>query len=415
LYGADGLNRHSQARRLATGVFCTAAVFVGVLSASSYQGCNVYDASLLLPGDAGALSGQLDGGACVPVLPPSRPLLVNPDAETQISLIVAAFNSIDIGVAADGGVTPYGYDLDGVCTCPGPPSCAREDKAHESCDDKGGVDNNAVLLFLALGAATSTGTLRIDQGLQSGQYGLLIAISGYNQQLNDDRVQVDFYVSNGLNRTSDGGIPTPQLDGTDQWTIDPGSLSGNPGDVLKIPSCARTGQCLPLYSDDQAYVSNGFVVAKMPRPIPIAFGDRSFLGGATMSLSDARIVGELSQFQLSQGGLSYQLTGGTIAGRWPTSQLLSTLSTVGDPIIDGGFLCGDSSTYKVIKAVACGAADISQNMSNDNSVPLAVCDAVSVGMRFTAVPAVLGEVLAVPPALAGCGDGGVAFTDTCLH
>ena len=26
---------------------------------------------------------------------------------------------------------------------------------------------------------------------------------------------------NGLNRTNDGGIPTPQLDGTDQWTIDP--------------------------------------------------------------------------------------------------------------------------------------------------------------------------------------------------
>lgn len=377
-----------------------------MLSASSYQGCNVYDPSLLLPGDAGALSGMLDGGACVPVTPPTRPAVVSPDAEAQISLIVAAFNSIDIGVGADGGVTPYGYDLDGVCTCPGPPSCARDDMAHATCDDKGGVDNNAVLLFLALGAATSTGTLRIDQGLQSGQYGLLIAIKGYNGEANDDKVEVDFYVSNGLNRTSDGGIPTPLLDGTDQWTIDPNSL---------VPSCAGGLECQPLYSDDVAYVSNGFVIAHMSRPIPIAFGDRTFLGGATMSLSDAVIVGELAPFQLSHGGVSRQLTGGTIAGRWPTSQLLSTLSTVGDPIRDGGFLCGDSPAYKVIKAVACGAADISQNHSNDNNVPLAVCDAVSVGMHFTAVPAVLGGVLAVDAAPAGCGDGGVPFTDTCFH
>ncbi len=338
---------------------------------------------------------------------------MNPDAQAQIS-VVAAFNSIDIGIGIDGGVHAYGYDLDGVCTCPGPPSCAQEDNAPESCDDDAGRDDTAVLLFLVLGAATPTGTFRIDQGLRNGQYGLLIAISGYNLELNDDKVVVDFYVSNGLNRTADGGIPSPQLDGRDLWTIDPGSLKGDPQDVLKITSCADNPQCQPLYTDDQAYVSNGSVVAHIGRPIPIAFGDRSFLGGATMNLSDAIIVGQLSPFQLPQGGVSFKLTGGTIAGRWPTSQLLSTLSTVPDPASDGGFVCGSSSsTYGLIKSVTCGAADISQSSTNDNNTPLAACDAISVGMQFTAVPAQLGAVLALPQAPAGCTDGGLPFSDTC--
>lgn len=391
---------------------------MGVLGVSSYQGCSIYDASLLLPANdaGGATDPTRDGDPCAHIGPPPRPRSVNPDAQSQ-SLVVAAFKTIDIGVGADGGVTPYGYDLDGVCTCPGPASCAQQDGAPESCDDKAGRDDTAVLLFLSLGAATSIGAFRIDQGLQSGQYGLLIAISGYNLEMNDDRVVVDFYVSNGLNRTPDGGIPTPVLDGTDLWTIDPGSLQGGSApDVLDIASCANNPRCKPLYEDDQAYVSNGFVVAHMAGPIPIAFGDRSFLGGATMNLSDAIIVGQLSTFPLSHGGVSYQLTGGTIAGRWPTSQLLSTLSTVGDPATDGGFLCGSSSTtYNIIKAVTCGAADISHIASNDNNVPLAQCDAISVGMQFTAVPAQLGGVFAVPPPPAGCTDGGVLFSDTCAR
>jgi hypothetical protein len=338
---------------------------------------------------------------------------MNPDAsQTEVS-VVAAFNTIDLGIGADGSVALYGYDLDGVCTCPGSPSCTQQISPPQSCDDTAGRDNTAVLLFLTLGAATSTGTVRIDEGLRTGQFGLLIAISGYNLELNDDRVVVDFYLSNGLNRDSEGGIPTPLLNGSDPWTIDPGSLVGSPEDLLKIASCAGSAQCQPLYSDDQAYVSNGFVVAHMSRPIPIGFGTRSFLGGAAMSLSDAIIVGKLEPFDLSHGGISYKLTRGTIAGRWPMSSLLSTLANVSDPLVDGGFLCGSSPSYAYFKSVACGAADISQSATNDNNVPLATCDAVSVGMEFTAVPAELGGVLAAPPAVAGCADGGVPFTDNC--
>lgn len=334
------MNRDFQPRRLAAGVLCAVAILFGALGASSYQGCNVYDPSLLLPANDArpAPDAPRPADTCAHAQPPPRPAVAKQDAAQQEVSIVAAFNTIDLGVAADGGITVYGYDLDGVCTCPGPPSCAPQTSPPQNCDYAAGRDNTAVYLFLALGAATSTGIFRIDEGLQTGQYGLLIAINGYNLELNDDKVVVDFYLSNGLNRDADGGIPTPQLNGSDLWTIDPGSLVGSPEDVLKITSCAGNAQCQPLYSDDQAYVSNGFVVAHMSRPLPIGFGTRSFLGGATMSVADAIIVGKLSPFNLAHGGISYKLTRGTIAGRWPMSELLSTLSNVSDPLVDGGFV-----------------------------------------------------------------------------
>ena len=124
----------------------------------------------------------------------------------------------------------------------------------------------------------------------AGQYGLLVVINGYNGEQNDSNVTVDFYVSNGLQRDADGGLPTPNFDGNDHWTIDPSSVSG-------------AGLTPRAYSDDTAYVTNGSVVSVgMPKAIPIAFGDRSFLGGATMLLSGAVIVGQIVPYSVSGDG-----------------------------------------------------------------------------------------------------------------
>ena len=41
------------------------------------------------------------------------------------------------------------------------------------------------------------------------------------------------------------------------------------------------------------------------------------------------------------------------------------------------------------------------------------CNAISVGMQFTAAPAQLGDVSMVNPAPAGCQDGGIPWTDQC--
>ncbi len=409
------LKRTLKARRVTAAAGAVAAVLLGAFAAWSYQACAVYEPSLLAVADTGATNGNdgaIDSGfVCDHATWPPRPDLSDAGVAGGDFTVVAAFNMIDIGLSADvdAAVPPFGYDLDGVCTCPGLPSCAAQagaqGKAQQNCDGPGGRDNTSIQLFRTLGAAASTGASQIDQGLMAGQYGLLVVINGYNGQQNDSNVTVDFYVSNGLERDADGGIPTPQLNGNDLWTIDPNSVSG--------------AGATPLYSDDTAYVTQGTLVSRgMPRAIPIAFGDRSFLGGATMLLSGAVIVGQIQSYSVSGDGgtvFAYALTGGTIAGRWATTDLLSTLATIPDSAHDGGFVCGnDSFTYNVIKTVVCQSADISQTPSNDNSSPqLAPCDAISVGLQFAAVPAKLGQVFGVAPAPAGCGTGDVPFRDKC--
>ena len=379
------------------------ALVLALSCAWSYEACAVYNQSLIGPADAGGADSEDDGPACMHAEPPTRPPPDDGGAAQNIT-VVAAFNTIDIGASgdADAPSPPFGYDLDHVCTCPGRASCTPPASAPKNlsfCDDEAGRDNTDIQLFRGLTTTASAGTIEIDQGLSAGQFGLLIVITDYNGQADDSKVQVDFYVSNGVTRTADGGIPTPRLNGDDLWTIDPSSIvGGQPGGP-------------PVYSDMTAYVSGGYVVANMAQ-LKIAFGDRTFLGGATMQLYGAVIVGKLYSYALTDAGtvFGYALSGGTIAGRWPTSEILTTLALI--PQEGGTFLCGlDSLNYNLVRGAVCNNADIQTLSSQDNIN--APCDAISVGMQFTAVPAKLGGILAVPPAPSGCRDGGVLWSDTC--
>jgi hypothetical protein len=416
------LIRTSNVRRGLAGIAIAIASALAVLGAS-FEACSVYDTSLLLPAlpeSSTPAEAATDPNACRHVGPPGRPDAGDADGGSLLE-VIAAFKTIDIGLTADASAPrpPYGYDLDNVCTCPGPPSCVQEQGAPTTCDDDAGgntgIDNTDIDLFRGLGGAASTGTAQIDDGLQAGQYGLLLAIDNYNGLADDANVTVSFYVSNGINRNPlDGGMTPPDFSsGNDLWTIDPNSLVVKPQDAGAVPSCAHLSgsTCQSIYSDDQAYVSDFVVVAHFNQ-LMVAFGDRSFLGGATMQLSSAIVVGKLDEVELPTG-FSYELTSGTIAGRWPTKALLGTLATIPDTTMEGGFLCGeDKLDYDIIKRVVCQIADISQNPANDNMN--AACDAVSVGMTFSAGPAQLGAVFAVPPAPAGCTtDAGFPFTDTC--
>jgi hypothetical protein len=398
------LNRTSTARTVAGAVGLALAVSVAGFGASSYQGCAVYSSSLIGSAITGDDAGS-NAATCAEThaVPPSRPTVADDGGDgPDIRPVVAALRTIDIGVSdVDAAVPPFGFDLDNDCTCPGPGSCATEPEPPGTfCDDEGGRDNMDIQLFRGLPGAASTGTAQINQGLTAGQYGLLFVITNYNGTPNDSQVTVDFYVSNGLNRSPDGGIPTPLFNGNDQWTIDPNSLTG--------------GQ--PAFSADLAYVSNNVLVAKLAQ-LPVVFGDRSFLGGATMQLNDAVVVGQLQLVSVADGdggALRLALSSGTIAGRWPTSKMLGTLATIP---AGGGFLCGTDPTnrvnYQILKAGICGSADITQLQVNDNQTPLAPCDAISVGMQFTAAPAQLGDMLAVPAAPAGCGDADNPWSDNC--
>ena len=169
---------------------------LGCFPASSYQGCNVYDASLLLPGDAGALSGLLDGGACVPVVPPSRPLLGNPDAEAQDLVDCRGLQFDRHRRRGRRRGDPVRLRSRRRLHMPWPLRAALEKtRRTRAATTRAGSTTTRSFFFSRSGLPLRPGHFVSTRGLQSGQYGLLIVISGYNQQLNDDSVEVDFYVS----------------------------------------------------------------------------------------------------------------------------------------------------------------------------------------------------------------------------
>jgi hypothetical protein len=122
-------------------LFCTLLVVAFAI----WQGCFVYDTSLLVPVDgateaSSADVGLTDADGCNHVKWPTRPL-ADDDASVQDVTFYNAIENLDFG-GADGG-TPgaLGFDLDGVCTCPGPGSCTPFGDAGTQCDYEGGVDN----------------------------------------------------------------------------------------------------------------------------------------------------------------------------------------------------------------------------------------------------------------------------------
>src|SRR5690606_12383419 len=91
----------------------------------------------------------------------------------------------------------------------------------------------------------------------------------------------------------------------------------------------------------------------------------------------------------------FRLDDAVIAGRIPTRSVVSLVGQLGS--LDGGGrrLC-DSANFAVVKESICSAADLASEVSMDNE-PGATCDAISIGYRFTAEPAVAGATSKIQP------------------
>src|SRR5438067_9987578 len=120
-----------------------AFVTTSAMALAVWQGCSVYDESLLMPGDGGgdvgSDAGPPDtGDGCNHTRWPGRPS-ADDDASVQNIEFYNALEILDFGVG-DGGVGKIvGVDLDNICTCPGPDSCNPFVDAGMQCDDDGGV------------------------------------------------------------------------------------------------------------------------------------------------------------------------------------------------------------------------------------------------------------------------------------
>lgn len=370
-------------------------------------GCGIYDSSLLLPAppdaalpvDAGpeADAGADAGSGCELAQWPRRP--PNDDVPGGGTIeIINAVRSVDYGLDREGGVPrDFGFDLDGVCTCPLPDfveSCRVPADKEPHCDLADGRDNSvAGLLQTFTKFSSAFSQTSINDDLESGHYGLLLRIRSYNGTANDPSVEIAAFNSAGNEGAEDGGTPArPRNDGTDEWTLVPESLKGGIGPPFQ-----------PVYVDVNAYVSNYRLVATID--FPLTLGSIGGKATVTVDLKASVVVGTL----VAEGS-SFRIDDGTVSGRWPVARLLTSLEVLPDPGDPTKFLCGDSPSYAAVKELVCSGQDIVSDVKQDNTG--APCDAVSISIGFTSGPARLGKVVAPPPTVKPCGP---QWTDDCAR
>jgi hypothetical protein len=333
--------------------------------------------------DGGTTSDGGDAGvsACsMPNVPP------NPGSGTSSPTdsvsFTAALSSIALG-STDGGPY-YGFNLDSTCTCEGMPvgvdSCQRQPNQDAACDDPAGVDNYARRIFEQINALNPDGGFitesKLNSALQSGLSGALISVSSYNGKADDGEVTVTVSASLGV-----VGYPTPpKFDGTDQWYLD---------------------STTPSSTTYNAYVAGYTLVAPMSFPIVVG---STLTQPVHIQLNDGTLRADI---QMGDGGGFAKLANGLIGGRWDPAVFLPSLAVVPDPM-GSGYLCpGTSITYVFLKNIICQNTDINASQSNDFA---GLCDAVSMGLGFEALPSNTGPPKAPPDSGSPC----IGNTDHCM-
>jgi hypothetical protein len=312
-------------------------------------------------GDGGS-NGDDDAG-CQRLRWPDPPTSDDSTNEVEISF---AIDSIAVGSLGSGlvpGRKSNGFDLDGVCTCPGPPSCAPPKGADPACDTDGGVDHAGTTLLDDFISSAGVGE-SASAGVANGETGFLFKLSKYNGAKNDTKVVFAIFPSPGTEIDGTTGKESkPRHDGTDQWRVSKEALVGGAGPPF-----------IPLFVDTSAYVSNGVLVARADFPLP--------LGNLLMRMTGAYVVADIVP-----AGSSFRLDNGRLVGRWPTSELLTSLDVLKDPLDETKGLCGTSRLYGELKARICASPDLVTDPSLDRKD--APCNALGMLVLFTAEPVIL--------------------------
>jgi len=326
-------------------------------------GCQVYDASLV-EGDAGSPEYE-------PADPPARP--ADPDDGEDVGELV--FVVRDVLFEQDGDLwQTIGYDLDGRLTeAPGYDVECRPPHApsRPETDGEGGIDNSFGHHLFPLVEVTTPGLQMVSRAYQERGVGAIaLVVRGWNGADDDARVDVTAAVTmfatpgmagqtdppevvqtpEGPETSTGEPLPEPVWDGDDWvWLRDDNFFDG---DLER-----------PFIYDDNAYVSGGTLVFRLPDRTDFVFpGDEiGLLVRLTGAVASARIAG---------GG--ERLEDIVLAGRWPTLDLLDTAEAVG--------VCPGSSEYDILSRQLERVADVRARVGTGG--PDVSCDAVSIGLRF---------------------------------
>jgi len=321
---------------------------------------------------------------CDPLVPPTASNVTGAGDDIEF---VTAIRTIDLDEEDD---TPrFGYDIDGKCTCTlDGPSCKRPayvDVKKETCDDVRGIDNGAGVAFARINAlaAGAISSVLINQGAAQGLWSLLIRVSKYSGTPNDDRVTV------ALHETP--GMIAPAWNGTDVWPVSNASVDGS---IDK-----------PIIVDDEAYVRDGLLVARLP-------GMRMRFRGEQVDLVISAISVTLTARIVDAGGGTFRLTEGTMAGKWTHAALFDALDGFRYGLGGTNKLCRGEIVYIQVKNMFCSATDVREAEGQNDGTEF--CDAISLGLRFDTERAALGAIAdPAPPPDGSCDPGSEPGSDSC--
>jgi hypothetical protein len=328
-----------------------------------------------------------------------------------------AVNRLDVSDA--GGV---GFDLDGVCTCDKSPFTAYDGSAScrgsggTTCDGEGGVDNAALANILKSFEVVQSldQSLDVNATISAGNTTVLLLISEYNGRANDKEVQVALILSEGVNDGSgcpDSGNPNdkgnyaPKWCGKDIWTVDRDLVFSDapPYQPVLATNGYVTNHRLVTRGDNRVYRML-FASAQVDLASPITIGTLTPLN-QDLTPRDA------SSPPQGKSDRYFELDDGILAGRMLDNSLLEFAGSFPLPGNQPTYFC-QSPFFAQIKTELCAARDIAASKSLDFD-PNTPCGALSLAMRFTALPAVPGAALRRPPSGNPCVGPDAAASYVC--
>jgi len=304
---------------------------------------------------------------CAASGPPPRPAVSGGGGPDLTLALQNLHFAVDYGSP---GVAPSvaGLDLDHGCSKEDgtPTTCVSSPLASPHKDDGKGVDNGLGWL-LADNHAQIGGLLSPNT---DARVTLILTLKGYSGQMDDDQVEVDAYVTAGVEPVDGAGTPSePQWNASDRWTLS----------CETIPVCG-TATIITEASDTHAYVAGGVLVSQELSRLPVVTTSQLQQGGGfvavRVNLNDPVIVAPLVR-----EGTGFGIRGGLLGGRWSTDEMMAAVAAVCiPPEASVGFVCTNADVASLEKLDGTGHA----------------CDALSVGMRFDAHPATLADGAIAP-------------------
>jgi hypothetical protein len=339
--------------------------------------CQVYDPSLT----------RRDGGrsACDSRLPPERPAIADGTGPEVVFALRHPIFSQDGDLWRD-----IGYDLDGLCTgAPDFPSeCRPPALTRPEVDGNSGIDNvfgSRFYPLVNLAGPDLEGDVAREE--EAGRGNMVIRIFGWNGEADDPRV--DIHMITAVVGTA-GGAETeaPPLPADPSAT--PPRWDGRDWFWARSDGFFRNDPTQPLIRDDNAYIVDDVIVARLPERISVVFpaGTYAVLVRLTDSIATARITADRSGLETA-----------TVAGRWSVLDVLESAPSVG--------VCPGERDYELLVEQMDRIADLRSTPGSGG--PDVACDAISIGVEFTG-SRIRFAGLTSPPELGDpcLPDGGVA-------